>query len=60
MSRLTSVRRLNNTMDVRVTKDRKGSAYIVSHKRCGITECVFLTADELRELYEILRKNADI
>ena len=40
--------------DLQLRKDKKGSAYMLSHKRCGFTECIWLTADELRELKEIL------
>lgn len=41
--------------DVSVAKDKKGSSYLVSHKRCGVTETIFLTYDELKELKEILK-----
>ena len=37
-------------MDVSVKKDRKGPCYFVSHKRCGITEGIWLTPEEIREL----------
>ena len=37
-------------MDVSVKKDKKGKCYFVSHRRCGVTEGVFLTMDELIEL----------
>jgi hypothetical protein len=42
--------------DVSVSKDNKGLCYFLSHKRCGMTEGVFLTLDELKELKEILNK----
>ena len=41
-------------MDVSLRKDRKGSCYILSHRRCGITESMFLTDDELLELSELI------
>jgi hypothetical protein len=37
---------------VKVEKDKKGKCYIVSHKRCGITESIFLTKEELIALRE--------
>ena len=40
---------------VSVEKDKKGSAYFVSHMRCGYHEYIGLTEDELRELYKELR-----
>ena len=40
--------------DLQLRKDKKGSAYILSHKRCGITECIWLTADELEQLKTML------
>lgn len=43
---------------VQVVKDKKGACYIVSHRRCGVTECLFLTDDELRELKEIIDKSS--
>jgi len=41
--------------DVSVAKDKKGSAFVVSHKRVGITECIYFTYDELKELKTILK-----
>lgn len=43
-------------MKVSVTKDRKGSCWIVSHLRCGYHEQIFLTEEELVELYHELKK----
>lgn len=40
--------------DLRISKDKKGNCYIVSHKRCGMTECIWLTEDELKELKKLL------
>ena len=42
---------------VQVVKDKKGACYIVSHKRCGVTECLFLTRDELLDIAEFVNKN---
>lgn len=40
--------------NVTVNKDRKGRCWYVSHKRCGITEGIFLTPEEMLELKDIL------
>lgn len=40
--------------DLTIKKDHKGPCYFVSHKRCGITEGVWLNMDELRELKKLL------
>ena len=37
-------------MRVSLKKDGKGPCWIMSHHRCGITETVFLTEEELMEL----------
>lgn len=42
--------------DLRIQKDRKGKCYILSHKRCGVTECLFLTEDELIALKYMLNE----
>ena len=39
---------------VSLDRDRKGSCWILSHKRCGITESIFLTEEEISELHKIL------
>ena len=39
-----------------VTKDRKGSCWVVSHLRYGYHEQIFLTEEELVELYHELKK----
>lgn len=31
--------------NVKIEKDKKGACYIVSHKRCGVTECLFMTVN---------------
>lgn len=35
-----------------LSKDKKGSCYILSHKRCGYHESMFITLAELFELRE--------
>lgn len=40
--------------DLRLTKDKKGSTFILSHRRCGITECIWFTEDELQQLKTML------
>lgn len=42
---------------VQVFKDSKGACYIVSHNRCGVTECLFLTKDELLVIADFVNKN---
>lgn len=39
---------------VTIKKDSKGPCYILNHKRCGISECLFLTLEELRAVKAIL------
>ena len=39
---------------ISVEKDKKGSATIVSHLRCGYHECIWLSTEELRELRDKL------
>ena len=43
-------------MDVSVTKDKKGNAFVVQHVRCGCHECIFLTYEELKELKTLLEE----
>ena len=40
--------------DLNIKKDKKGNAYILSHKRCGITEAIWLTPEEIDQLREML------
>lgn len=40
--------------DLQLVKDKKGACHILSHKRCGITECIWLTDDELQQLKKML------
>lgn len=42
-------------MSVVLKKDSKGPCWILSHERCGITEAIFLTDDEISELRDILQ-----
>lgn len=42
--------------DLQLNKDKKGKCYVLSHKRCGITECIWLTDGELRILELELKK----
>ena len=41
-----------NFVDMDVEKDKKGLCYILSHKRCGYHESMFVTKRELIELRE--------
>ena len=41
---------------ITISKDSKGPTYIISHVRCGVTECIFLTLDELLDLSKEIRK----
>lgn len=41
-----------NLVDMDVEKDKKGLCYILSHKRCGYHESMFVTKRELIELRE--------
>lgn len=46
-------------MGVSVKKDKKGPCYFVSHKRCGITEGIWLSVNELVELRKLLEDIVD-
>lgn len=37
-----------------ITKDKKGLCWIISHKRAGYHEDIWVTDEELAELYTIL------
>jgi hypothetical protein len=41
---------------VQIVKDKKGKCYILSNQRCGITESIFLTKEELTEAKEIIER----
>lgn len=38
-------------MSVKVVKDRKGPCWEVGHKRAGYWESIYLTREELHDLY---------
>ena len=40
---------------ITISKDSKGPTYIISHVRCGVTACLFLTLDELLDLSKEIR-----
>lgn len=40
---------------MRIEKDKKGPCWIVSHKRAGYHELIWLTEEELSELYFMLK-----
>ena len=40
--------------DVKLVKDRKGSTWLISHRRCGVTEVLFFTVEELTELRNLI------
>lgn len=42
--------------ELRIDRDKKGRGFILSHKRCGFTECVWLDEDEMLELGMLVRK----
>ena len=44
------------SMDVELKKDKKGACYILSHMRCGFTECLFLTEAELYDVAVKIKK----
>ena len=39
-----------------ITKDRKGSCYIIDHVRSGYHESIFVTSEELRELVDKVKE----
>lgn len=41
-------------MGVSITKDRKSRCFWLAHKRCGITEGIWLTPEEIIELKKLL------
>ena len=41
---------------ITVRKDSKGPTYIISHVRCGVMECLFVTLDELYDLSKEIRR----
>ena len=45
--------------EVTFKKDGKGSCYIISKKRCGITQCLYLSVDDLQQLQVLLNEKLD-
>ena len=54
---LQSSNNIHEYPHIELKKDSKGPCWILSHKRCGITETVFLTVEELVELKNLLYDN---
>ena len=38
-----------------IERDRKGECYILSHIRCGYHESMFVTREELKELFRKIK-----
>ena len=45
--------------DVMLVKDGKGSSYIISKKRCGITQCLYMSVEDLQQLQVLLNEKLD-
>ena len=45
--------------EVTLVKDGKGSSYIISKKRCGISQCLFLSVADLQQLQVLLNEKLD-
>lgn len=45
--------------EVTLVKDGKGSSYIISKKRCGITQCLYMSVEDLQQLQVLLNKKLD-
>ena len=45
--------------DVTLKKDGKGSSYIISKKRCGITQCLYMSVEDLQQLQVLLNEKLD-
>ncbi len=45
--------------EVTLKKDGKGSSYIISKKRCGITQCLYMTVEDLQQLQVLLNDKLD-
>ena len=45
--------------EVTLKKDGKGSSYIISKKRCGITQCLYMSVDDLQQLQVLLNEKLD-
>ena len=45
--------------EVTLVKDGKGSSYIISKKRCGITQCLYMSVEDLQQLQVLLDEKLD-
>jgi len=45
--------------EVTLVKDGKGSSYIISKKRCGITQCLYMSVEDLQQLQVLLNEKLD-
>lgn len=45
--------------EVTLVKDGKGSSYIISKKRCGITQCLYMSVKDLQQLQVLLNEKLD-
>ena len=45
--------------EVTLVKDCKGSSYIISKKRCGITQCLYMSVEDLQQLQVLLNEKLD-
>lgn len=45
--------------EVMLVKDGKGSSYIISKKRCGITQCLYMSVEDLQQLQVLFNEKLD-
>ena len=45
--------------EVTLVKDGKGSSYIISKKRCGITQCLYMSVEDLQQLQVLINEKLD-
>ena len=45
--------------EVTLKKDGKGSSYIIRKKRCGITQCLYMSVEDLQQLQVLLNEKLD-
>ena len=45
--------------EVTLVKDGKGSSYVISKKRCGITQCLYMSVEDLQQLQVLLNEKLD-
>ena len=45
--------------EVTLKKDGNGSSYIISKKRCGITQCLYMSIEDLQQLQVLLNEKLD-